>query len=428
MHHQTSLWLNKRLMPSLLTLAISTGAAAPLAAAEAPSTEEMWKIILEQREVIQRQNQKIDQLSSQYNKLSNQTEQNTQAVAATAEAVEKAATTGSAVNDWVNRSRFGGYGELHYNNLDANHSDVGSDKNELDLHRFVLFFGHDFNEDIRFFSELEVEHALAGEGKSGEVEVEQMYIDFDLNEQATARAGLFLLPVGILNETHEPTTFYGVERNPVEKNIIPATWWEGGAGVHGQFAPGWGYDVYVHSGLEASAGDKYAPRKGRQKASKALAKDWASTVRIKWTGIPGLELASAVQHQDNISQSQDDDAGSATLLSAHAVYQNGPFGLRALYGQWNLEGDGPESIGADKQDGFYVEPSWQFSSQFGVFARYNQWDNQAGDSSGSEKEQIDVGINYWPHEDVVIKADYMKQDFDDDKGQKGFNLGIGYQF
>jgi hypothetical protein len=415
-------------MPSLLTLAISAGAAAPVAAAKAPSAEEMWQIIQEQRELIKRQNQKIDQLSSQYEKLNNQTEQNTQAVAATAEAVENAASTGNAINDWVNRSRFGGYGELHYNNLDANHSDTGSDKDELDLHRFVLFFSHEFTDDIRLFSELEVEHALAGEGKDGEVEMEQMYIDFDLNEQATARAGVFLLPVGILNETHEPNTYYGTERNPIEKNIIPTTWWEGGAGLHGQFAPGWSYDVYLHSGLETSAGDKYAPRKGRQKTSEALAKDWAGTARIKWTGIPGLELAASAQYQDDITQSQDDDAGSATLLSAHAVYENGPFGLRALYARWDLDGDGPDSVGADKQDGFYVEPSWRINDKFGVFARYNEWDNQAGDSDGSEKEQIDVGINYWPHEDVVVKADYMTQDFDDEKGQKGFNLGIGYQF
>jgi len=411
--------------PTLLALAISCAITSPAVAAKAPSADEMWNIIMEQRAIIQRQNEKIDQLAKQYDNLDSRTEENTQAVAATAEAVEQ--TAGSTSNDWFNSTTLGGYGELHYNNLRANHSE-GSRKDEMDAHRFVLFFGHEFNEDIRFFSELELEHTIAGEGQVGEVELEQMFIDFDVNDNLTARGGIFLLPLGILNETHEPNTFYGVERNPIEKNIIPATWWEGGGGIHGQLAPGWSYDAYIHSGLETTAANKYAPRKGRQKVGKANARDLAGTARIKWTGIPGVELAGSVHYQSDITQSLDKSAGSATLLTAHAVINKGPFGLRALYGHWDLDGSGPDSLGADKQDGFYIEPSWKINNQFGFFGRYSQWDNQSGDSSGSEKDQIDIGINYWPHEDVVIKADYMKQDFDDKKGQKGFNLGIGYEF
>ena len=418
--------LKKRFIPTLLTLAVSAAITTPAWAAKAPSAEEMWQLILEQRQVIQRQNEKIDQLSSQYKQLDLKTKETAEAVAATADAVEQVATGGGA--DWYNRTTVGGYGELHYNNLEANNSGTGSDKDEMDLHRFVIFLGHEFNEDIRFFSELEVEHSIAGEGQVGEVELEQMYIDFDINDQITARGGLFMLPVGILNETHEPPTFYGVERNPVEKNIIPATWWEGGAGIHGEFAPGLGYDLYIHSGLETSSGSKYAPRKGRQKVGKANAKDLAGTARIKWTAIPGLELAGSVQYQSGIAQDTDNTADDAMLYSAHAVLQKGSFGLRALYGHWNLNGSGPESLGADEQNGFYIEPSWKINRQLGLFARYNQWDNQAGNSSDSEKEQIDIGINYWPHENIVIKADYMKQDFDNKKGQKGFNLGLGYQF
>ena len=98
------------------------------------------------------------------------------------------------------------------------------------FHRFVLFFGHKFNAATRMFSEFELEHALAGEGKPGEVELEQAYIEHDFGDAFTGRAGVMLIPAGILNEVHEPPTFYGVERNNVEKNIIPSTWWEGGAG------------------------------------------------------------------------------------------------------------------------------------------------------------------------------------------------------
>ncbi|HHH44818.1 MAG TPA: porin, partial [Gammaproteobacteria bacterium] len=237
----------------------------------------------------------------------------------------------------------------------------------------------------------------------------------------------------ILNETHEPATFYGVERNPVEKNIIPTTWWVGGAGLKGEIAPGWSYDFAVHEGLDTNAGKNYAVRNGRQKTSEADANDLASTARIKWTGIPGVELAASVQYQQDVTQSNDPNAGDAWLYEAHADIQRGPVGLRALYAMWDLDGSGPESVGADKQEGFYVEPSYKFSlfdQSVGVFARYNQWDNQAGDSNfDSEKKQLNVGVNYWPHPDVVLKADLQQQDNEGgNKNDNGFNLGVGYQF
>ena len=78
----------------------------------------------------------------------------------------------------------------------------------------------------------------------------QAFIDFTISDTLSAKAGVFLIPVGIINETHEPPTFYGVERNPVEKNIIPATWWEGGAAVSGEISSGLRYDVAITSGIE----------------------------------------------------------------------------------------------------------------------------------------------------------------------------------
>lgn len=327
-----------------------------------------------------------------------------------------------------NQVSIGGYGELHYNNW-RNKSPDGENKKEIDFHRFVLFFGYDFNDSIRFFSEVELEHALAGEGKNGEIELEQAYVEFDIYKQTSVLGGLFLVPVGILNEIHEPPTFYGVERNPVEKNIIPTTWWECGAAVRGRFGNGFSYDVTATSGLNASADDNYKVRDGRQKCSEAKANDLAYTGRLKWTAIPGLELAASVQHQSNIAQSTDPSAGAANLLETHVAWQYSDFGLRALYAAWNLDGSGPSDVGADKQLGWYVEPSWKFHHQVGVFARYNNWDNQAGNNNDSEITQWDVGINYWPHPDVVIKADYQDQIVPEGKDEfDGFNLGIGYQF
>ncbi len=383
-------------------------------AAEMPSQEEMWKII-------QQQQREIEALKAGQ-------EANTEKVEATAEAVEETVagaqgTHTSTGSRWMENTQVGGYGEMHYNNLDS--------KDEIDFHRFVLFFGHQFTDNLRFFSELEVEHDNTED--NGAVELEQAYVEYDITPSQHAKAGLFLLPVGILNETHEPPTFYGVERNPIEKNIIPTTWWAGGIALNGEIAPGWSYDFAIHEGLDTSAGRNYAVRKGRQKTSEADANDLASTARIKWTGIAGVELAASVQYQQDVTQSNDPNAGHAWLYEAHADIERGPFGLRALYAMWDLDGSGPKSVGADEQEGFYIEPSYKFSlfdQQLGVFARYNQWDNQAGNgNSDSEKKQLNAGVNYWPHPDVVLKADVQQQDNEgSSKNDNGFNLGIGYQF
>jgi hypothetical protein len=380
-------------------------------AAEMPSAEEMWRIIQEQQREIEALKSRLDD--------------NSEKIDAAVDVVEQNRQTGSTTAGWAEKTQIGGYGELHYNNLDT---DDGRFK-ELDFHRFVLFFNHQFSDRLRFVSELELEHALAGEGKDGEIELEQAYVEYDLNQRHRARGGVFLLPVGILNETHEPPTFYGVERNPIEKNIIPTTWWAGGVGLNGELAPAWRYDLTVHEGLNTSAADSYKIRDGRQKTSEADAHDLASTGRLKWTGMPGVELAASIQYQEDVAQGNDRNAGDAWLYEAHADIRRGPIGLRALYAMWDLDGSGPRAIGADRQEGFYIEPSYRITPQWGVFARYNQWDNRAGDSSDTEKKQYDVGVNFWPHPNVVLKADYQQQDNEDSTTEEdGFNLGVGYQF
>lgn len=383
--------------------------------------------IAKRLDAIEQENNMLRKENTELRSLITQTDKKAEAAVAATETIADSTENVQKIADWANKTTIGGYGELHYNNLSGKGG--ASDKDEIDFHRFVLFFGHEFNDDIRFFSELELEHSIAGDGKSGEIELEQAYIDFDLNDQHTARAGLFLLPVGIINETHEPPAFYGTERNPVEKNIIPATWWAAGAGAHGQLGSGFSYDAYVHSGLATTSGKNFAIRNGRQKVSKAKASDPAVTARLKYTGIPGLELAASVQHQQDITQAASDGADSANLFQTHAIWSTGPFTLKALYAAWDVNGNAVKTVGADKQEGFYVEPSFRISEKLGVFARFNQWDNQAGSSAiKSEKEQWDFGVNYWPHEDVVIKADYQHQNNDNKQDQNGLNVGVGYQF
>ena len=402
----------KRTLFSSIGLAATLLATSSLASAAMPTPEEMWEIIQQQQREIEalKQGQK----------------ENTEKAEAAVEVAEESKNASSGSASWAENTQIGGYGELHYNNLDS--------KKEIDFHRFVLFFGHQFTDRLRLFSELELEHSISGDGQNGEIELEQAYIEYDLTQNQHVKGGVFLLPVGILNQTHEPPTFYGVERNPVEKNIIPSTWWAGGIEFTGEVfpeaVPGFSYALSVHEGLDTNAGNNYAVRKGRQKSSEADANDLASTAQIKWTGIPGVELAAAVQYQQDVTQGNDPTAGDAWLYEAHADIQRGAFGLRALYAMWDLDGSGPKAVGADEQTGFYIEPSYRITPEWGVFARYNQWDNQAGSNGNdTEKKQYNAGVNYWPHPDVVLKADAQQQDNEGtSKNDNGFNLGIGYQF
>ncbi len=345
----------------------------------------------------------------------------------------------------LDRTTIGGYGELHYNNYknSANNS-------AIDFHRFVLFFGHEFNEWIKFDSELEVEHVLSGEGKPGEVELEQAFIDLLLSKPVNVRAGLFLVPVGIINETHEPPTFYGVERPDVEKNIIPTTWWEAGVGIFGDVAPGLKYKLYYMSSPDAfdftaSSGI----RNGRQKVANATAEDFALTGRLEYTGVLGLKLGGSFFTGDTAQGNAALGDATVTILGADAQYSIRNFDFRGLYATVDVDDADKiktvtgEDVG-EKMVGWYVEGAWRFLSrllpetdqEIALFARYSEYNTQdevpAGStaSGANDMEVLTLGLDYKPHPMVAIKVDYQDRNNDDPSTEAAdqWNVGIGYWF
>ena len=387
--------------------------------AETPDTEKMWEIIQQQQKMIDQLQQKLEATEQKVMVTEQKVEETAEEIEAAAEAIEVAQASGSA-QSFIDKTSVGGYGELHYNSKDGDDS--------IDFHRFVLYFGHEFNDNIRFFSELELEHAfLSDSGSSnGEVELEQAWIEMDINDSHRIRAGIDVLPIGIINLTHEPNTFYGVERNEVEKRIIPATWWEAGVSLNGELAPGWNYNVVLHSGLSTTS----SIRSGRQKVAKANADHPATTASLRYTGIPGLEVGGAFNYQSDITAGATTASNSATLFEGHVDWKhNSGFAVRALYTQWDL--DTQLSIAGDNtQNGYYIEPAYRFPlsfilGEFGVFARWSELDY--GDTK--EEERIGVGFNYWPVAEVAFKFDYTNvDDTDANTTTNSFNLGLGYQF
>jgi len=410
-------------------------AAASVAAA--PSTPDLAKLW----EMVQRQQAEIADLERRLAAAEATSASTRRSVTVTEERLDAATDYMEDVGTRVATSsrtatHVGGYGELHYNDLDAD--DSARDLDQIDFHRFVMYLSHEFDDRIRFFSEWELEHSFlqdTDDGSSvGEVEIEQAFLEMDLDENHLARAGLFLIPVGIINPTHEPPTFYGVERNDVENVIIPTTWWEGGAGVAGRYANGFSWELAAHSGLAipTTGDDAFRVRSGRQKVAEASAADLAYTAQLRYAGIPGVELAATYQFQHDASQDSGDGLDEAQLFSAHGVLTRGPFTLKALWAEWQLDGDAVEAADADEQTGWYVEPSYRLAFGDHGLGFYGRVEDVRGGRTQDRFEQWELGLNYWPHERVVLKFDYRdrEHDLDQESGRdfKGVDLGVGYQF
>ncbi|MEN8662750.1 MAG: porin [Lentimonas sp.] len=408
-----------------------------------PSAEEMWRIIQAQQaqidaltKMVQSNQQEVTSARSEVasakatassaQAAASSTRKELASTQAQLEATTLAVEEGGSVfggSGWWEKTSVGGYGELHanfYENAD----------NQVDFHRFVLFFNHEYNDWITLYTEFELEHSLAGDAKPGEVELEQAFVRMDWTEDFSTDTGIFLMPVGILNEIHEPNTFYGIERNNVESRIIPSTWWEAGLKGNYRFGNGIALDGGITSGLDIS--DSGVIHDARQKVAKAVNNEAAFVGRVKYTGIAGLEVAASVFYQDDMAQTADADI-SGLLSEAHADYTYEGFRIRALYARWDL--DGATDSDAETQYGFYIEPSyrWTFSERygdFGVYFRYSDYEYYTG-SALSENEIYEIGINWWPTPNVVFKADIQdisEADQYNSKGDSVFNLGFGYQF
>jgi hypothetical protein len=340
----------------------------------------------------------------------------------------------------------GGYGEAVFR---------GGDEPTLDALRSVLYVGYKFSDRILFNSEVEFEHATTGEGaeEKGEVSVELAYLDFKPWKSVGVRAGMVLMPVGFLNEIHEPPVFLGVFRPTVESVILPTTWREVGAGLFGETGSV-SWRGYVVAGLDSAgfaAGNGI--RGGRQGGSQSKASDVAFTGRADFTGVPGL-LAGASIFTGNSGQGASIDGttleGSVTVFDLHAQYERRGLSLRALYARTSIDdaalinaqnGLSPEggSVG-ERQYGFYLQAGYDvLNGRQGrwaaiPFLRYERLDTQdrvpAGYQASPKTDRTiwTAGLSVKPLFNVVLKADYQWEKSAADTKNNRLNLGVGYLF
>ena len=325
----------------------------------------------------------------------------------------------------------GGYGEV---TLDA----PSNGEAVLDFRRFVLYVGHDFTDKIRFYSEIEVEHAVASSTDRGETEIEQGYLDGLLGRHFNVRGGLLLMPMGIVNVYHEPPSFNGVDRPDVDRLVIPSTWREPGAGIFGELAGSVRYQLYLVNGFNANGfnADR-ALRGGSQEAQLAHAGDYGAIARVDYEPVAGTVFgASAYTASSGNSLTSTVGHVPVGLFDIDVRYHHKYFSARGeiamlLIGDTEALNTALRAGSAEQQaalpvssrsQGAYAEVAYDVlhllapSSDQGldVFARFDYVDTQAAVLGRWEprpefrrKSQM-VGLVYRPVPQIGIKFDYRR--------------------
>ncbi|WP_408596125.1 hypothetical protein [Limnohabitans sp.] len=323
--------------------------------------------------------------------------------------------------------------------------------------RGVLGFAYRFNERTRMAAELEIENAVVSASDQGEVAFEQLYIEHDIHDRLSAKVGLFLLPVGYMNETHEPTRYFGVHRNLVETAIIPSTWRELGVGLRGTRESGLRWDAGVVTGFDltkwSSAGSSETQASPlaaiHQEGQQAKAATLATYGALNYDGMPGLNVGGSL-YNGGAGQKQPDIASpsaSVTLAELHVRWQSGQWDLSALTAQgrfhdvsaFNATAPGIANPVPNLFRGWYGQAAYRLWQQGDYslvpFVRYEQLNTALGyagvpvglaPSIAPDTRVWTVGASYYLHPQVVLKIDsqrYLSQSALDK-----LNLGVGFHF
>ncbi len=340
------------------------------------------------------------------------------------------------------------YGEINYNR--PTHA---SQNAQADVRRLVFGFQHRFDAKTKLVTELEVEHAVTSASDAGEVAVEQAYVERQFTPTWALRAGLFLMPAGLLNENHEPTAFYGVERNFVETAIIPSTWREGGVQFVGNFDNGLTLQGGISTSFDlnkwdATSGDGKESPLGSIHQELALAKshDIALFAAANWRGIPGLLLGGSI-FSGQATQAQALEKARVTLWDLHARWTPGRWDLSALYTRGMISNTaalnaalvGNPTLIPKSFDGYYVQGAYKVWSHddyaLSPFVRWEQFNTARAyadlgpgltPAAARAERVVTLGANLQVSPGVVVKADYQR--FRENPEQTRVNLGLGWSF
>lgn len=349
----------------------------------------------------------------------------------------------------------GGYGHVDYNQpLIKGQKNNG----KLDVHRLVLLFGYNFTDKLQLITELEFEHVK-------EVYVEQAFMNYRFNTAFQLKGGLILIPMGVVNELHEPTVFYGVERPLLDKKIVPSTWREIGLGIHGNLHQlSLKYQLYAVNGFLGYSDAAHFRgtdgfRKGRQKAAESIISSPNLSAKVDYWGIPRLKLGLAAylgksqsklfdglpENDDFLQQQADSSIVNITMLGLDATYTIAGFQARGQINyvinenslEYNQFGDadlGKKMLGYYAEMGYNVFKTTDFKTEMIPFIRY-EFINTHHETEGFEPNKnyeiqvITAGLNWRINSGVVLKADYQwLKNANQSQYDHAFNAGFGFVF
>lgn len=335
----------------------------------------------------------------------------------------------------------GGYGELHYNEPD------GTTGGTLDFHRFVLYLGHSFNENLAFKSEIEIEHTKLEGGQGGELAIEQAFLDWHFSSSIGLRVGILLPPVGIINQIHEPPTFNGVERPNVDRLIIPTTWRESGAGIYGSPGEGLGYQLYLVAGLKAEGfTGSSGIRGGRQEAVESSPTNPSLTGRLDYVPMPELKVCGSFFIGNTTGGDSTLGSGTLTLFAGDVQYTINQLALRAVGIIESIADAGKINAAfgnnvADQIYGYYFEAAYNMMAglapeselKLSPFVRYEKYNTQSKVTGFAanplyERNELTVGAAFKPTYNTAFKIDYQFLNNAAEANSKLFNIGVGYSF
>lgn len=336
----------------------------------------------------------------------------------------------------------GGYAEITYNNSEGSHTPA-----ELDVQRLVMLFAYKFDDRTQFVTEIEYEHVE-------EVFVEQAFLNYNISDGLNVRGGLMLVPMGIINEYHEPTTFNGVERPSLDNKLVPTTWREIGLGLSGRMnSASIRYQAYLMTGSISFNGDYILRgsdglRKGRQKGIRSVGSDVNFAAKVEYYGLPGLKLGLSA-YLGNTQTTNPELSETQVGLSMFGFdyrYTKGRFSSRGQFINSTLSDTeayntaGEKDLGSAMR-GYYVEGAYNLlpankKQKLDAFIRYENFDTHA-DTAGTlaindafHRDEFTYGFTYHLANGAVFKADYQSKGIAvegaDHIGQ--FNMGIGVFF
>jgi len=346
------------------------------------------------------------------------------------------------------------YGHIDYNQkLEKGIRNAGN----VDIHRIVTLFGYQFNRKTQFMTEIEFEHA-------NEIFIEQAFIKHRINRKINLKAGMMIVPMGFVNEQHEPTFFYSVERPALDKKIIPTTWREIGLGISGLFTEqSLKYQLYLFNTvngydngaeIDGSSGIRGARQKGSKEILTGLP---ALSTQIEYFGFDNAKIGvSAYTGKTNTSLVKeypiidalsstiiDSSTVNLTMVTMHASYSPGQWDTRlqythAFYGNTQEYNDYTGSDVPLQMMGFYILAAYDLldsdTQKLSPFIRYSKLHNHFKTNESLNKnlslnQQIyTLGLNYFPTPGVVFKMDYQFIHQDNGYNYRQFNTGVGVWF